>query len=70
MEIGESLMKALVEYRFCLKQIEKELIVTNGWLKPKLLLEVTGTPAAQKMADEQAERLKKEEKQRKIEKYR
>lgn len=46
MEIGESLMKALIEYRICLKQIEKELVVTNGWLKPKLLLEVTGTPAA------------------------
>lgn len=67
MEIGESLMKALVEYRFCLKQIEKELIVTQGWLKPRLLLEVTGTPAAKRIADEQAEQIKKEQKQRKIE---
>jgi hypothetical protein len=33
-----------------IKQIEKELALTNGWLKPKLLLEVTGTPAAEKVA--------------------
>ena len=53
-------MKALIDYRQCLKQIENELIETKGWLKPKLLLEVTGTPAAKKIADEQ-------EKQRKLE---
>jgi hypothetical protein len=35
-----------------IKQIEKELALTNGWLKPKLLLEVTGTPAAEKVAQE------------------
>ena len=46
MNIGEDLLRALIEYRQCLKQIEKELIDTKGWLKPKLLLEVTGTPAA------------------------
>lgn len=46
MSIGEDLMKSLTEYRSCLKSIENELIVTKGWLKPKLLLEVTGTPAA------------------------
>jgi cytosolic carboxypeptidase protein 2/3 len=50
--IGESLSKSFVEYRNCLKQIEKELSVTHGWLKPKLLLEVTGIPAAQKIAEE------------------
>jgi hypothetical protein len=38
------------------------LIDTKGWLKPKLLLEVTGTPAAQKIAEEEAERLKNERK--------
>ena len=67
MEIGENLMKALIEYKFCLKQIEKEMIVSNGWLKPKLLLEVTGTPAAKKLADEQEEIRKKEQRMKKIE---
>lgn len=50
--MGESLMRGLIDYRACLKQIENELIETKGWLKPKLLLEVTGTPAAKKIADE------------------
>lgn len=67
--IGESLMRALIEYRICIKQIEKELIETKGWLKPKLLLEMTGTPAAQKIAEEQADKVKKELKAKKIEEY-
>jgi hypothetical protein len=62
-------MKALIEYRQCLKQIEKELIETKGWLKPKVLLEVTGTPAAKKIADEQEKQRKLELKQQKIEQY-
>ena len=60
-------MKALIDYRICIKQIENELIETKGWLKPKLLLEVTGTPAAKKIADEQEEQRKKELKLKKIE---
>jgi len=39
-------MLSLIEYKFCLKQIEKEMKISNGWLKPKLLIEVTGIPAA------------------------
>jgi len=62
-------MRSLIEYRICLKQIEKELIVSNGWLKPKLLIEVTGTPAAQKMAEEQAEMKRKALKVKKMEMY-
>ncbi len=54
LDIGESLAKSLIEYRLCLKQIEKELALTNGWLKPKLLLEITGTPAAEKLANDLA----------------
>lgn len=60
MDIGENLMKSLIEYKYCLKQIEKEMIASNGWLKPKLLLEVTGIPAAKRIADEQAEQIKRE----------
>ena len=67
--MGESIMRALIDYRACLKQIENELIETKGWLKPKLLLEVTGTPAAKKIADEQELQRRKELKQQKIEQY-
>ena len=49
-ELGWSLGIALVQYKNCLKQIERELVLTKGWLKPKLLLQVTGTPAAEKIA--------------------
>ena len=66
MEIGSSLGKALIQYRICLKQIEKELAVTNGWLKPKLLLEITGTPAAEALAKEVAKKQKAEMKIRMI----
>lgn len=55
-EIGESLVKSLIEYRVLIKQIEKEIALTNGWLKPKLLLEITGTPAAEKLAKEIAQK--------------
>jgi hypothetical protein len=30
-----------------MKQIDKETVTTNGWLKPKVLLEKTGVPAAE-----------------------
>eukprot|EP00347_Sterkiella_histriomuscorum_P002278 403368770 len=69
-EIGQSLAKSIIQYRFLLKQIEKELALTNGWLKPKLLLEVTGTPAAEKIASEHAKKLKEERKRKQIEEYR
>ena len=62
-------MRSLIEYRLCLKQIEKELKISNGWLKPKLLIEVTGTPAAQRIAEEQAELKRKAQKLKKMELY-
>ena len=68
-ETGASLGRALAQYKLLLKQIEKELALTNGWLKPKLLLEVTGTPAAEKLASEIAQKLKEEKKRKQIESY-
>ena len=53
-----------------IKQIEKEIALTNGWLKPKLLLEVTGMPAAEKIANEYALKLKEEKKRKQIAEYR
>jgi hypothetical protein len=42
-----------------LKEIEQEMVITKGWLKPSKLLELTGTPAAvllaKKLADEKEE---------------
>jgi hypothetical protein len=44
-EIGYHLLKGLHEYLICLVDIQKELNLTRGWLKPKLLLEITGMTA-------------------------
>ena len=43
--------------------------MTNGWLKPKLLLEITGTPAAEKIAKEIAKKMKEDKKKKQIEEY-
>ena len=40
--LGVDLVLALYHYQKVLLEIEKELIITKGWLKPKRLLEVTG----------------------------
>ena len=45
--IGVSLLHSLLQYTFMLKQIEKEMIVTKGWLKPSKLIQLTGIPAAE-----------------------
>lgn len=44
-EIGEEICKSLLEYTILLKSLEKELQLTNGWLKPSKFKEVSGTPA-------------------------
>jgi hypothetical protein len=69
MNIGQCMGKAFNEYRILIKSIEKEIALTNGWLKPKLLLEVTGTPAAEKIANEMAQKVKDDKKRRQIEEY-
>jgi hypothetical protein len=45
LEIGEEICKSLLEYTFLLKSLEKELQITNGWLKPSKFKEISGTPA-------------------------
>ena len=40
------------DYRVCTAQIEKEMIELKGWLKPIKLKEITGTPAAEIIAQE------------------
>ena len=44
--IGEEFLKALLEYYYVVKNMEEELVLTKGWLKPSKLIELTGTPAA------------------------
>lgn len=48
-ELGYELGKAIFEYKKLCIQIQKELNLTRGWLKPKLLLESTGVPAAERV---------------------
>ncbi len=61
--LGEALLCSLLEYHYVLKGLEKEMLITRGWLKPSRLIELTGTPAADVLAREIA--TAKEELQRK-----
>ncbi|CDW89042.1 zinc carboxypeptidase family protein [Stylonychia lemnae] len=58
-ELGFEIAKSLWEYNQLCAQIQKELNLTKGWLKPKLLLQVTGIPAAEKIKQEIQELKKK-----------
>ena len=51
-ELGVEICRSIWEFRELSRQIKKELDLTKGWLKPKLLLEVTGMPAADRMKEE------------------
>lgn len=62
--LGEALLQSLLEYHYVLKDLEKELIITRGWLKPSKLIELTGTPAADVLAKKISK--EKEEMKRKI----
>lgn len=59
--MGSKFVESIYELHFVWKQIKRELQVTNGWLKPKVLFEKTGVPAAQ-ILNEELEKKKKEEK--------
>ena len=45
-EVGAKLCHSIYELHFLWKDIRKELRLTNGWLKPRRLLDITGVPAA------------------------
>ena len=69
--IGECFLHSLLEYHYVLKDIEKELINTRGWLKPSKLIEITGTPAAYVLAkklQQEKEEMKKKIRMSKIRK--
>jgi len=44
-KLGADILHSLHEYQRILVEIQKELNLTKGWLKPKRLLEVTGQTA-------------------------
>jgi len=50
--LGQALLSALLEYYYVVKDLEKEMKITKGWLKPSRLIELTGTPAADILAKE------------------
>lgn len=45
--LGQDIGKSLLEYTILLKSLEKDLQLTNGWLKPSKFKEISGTPALQ-----------------------
>jgi hypothetical protein len=49
------------------KDIRRELKVTNGWLKPRKLFEITGVPAAQILSEELSKKKKEDLKRKAIE---
>ena len=54
---------------FIWKQIRRELQLTHGWLKPRVLLEKTGVPAAELLNEEIAQKKRLEEKRKAVEQY-
>ena len=44
--VGSKLCDSIYEMHYIWKQLKRELNLTNGWLKPRLLNEKTGIPAA------------------------
>jgi hypothetical protein len=62
-------MDSIFELHYVWKQIKRELNLTQGWLKPRVLNEKTGVPAAQLLQEELANKKRQEEKQKKITEY-
>lgn len=62
-ELAGELLQSLLEYTSLLRQIEKEMYLNHGWLKPSRLKELTGTPA-QEVLEREMERHRKDYKTR------
>jgi hypothetical protein len=45
-DVGAKFCSSIYELHFLWKSIRNELKLTNGWLKPRKLIEITGVPAA------------------------
>ena len=49
--VGASLCLAMHELHFLWRQIKREVRLTNGWLKPRRLIEMTGPAAASVLSE-------------------
>ena len=58
-ELASQLLFSLLEYTSLLRQIEKEMFLNHGWLKPSQLKALTGTPA-QEMLEREMEKQKRD----------
>lgn len=62
-DIGEAFLTSLLEYHYILKSIELEMKINHGWLKPSMLITLTGTAAsdllAKKLREEKQEAKRK-----------
>ena len=43
---------SFTDYRICITDIKREMDDNHGWLKPNRLKSITGTPAAEVIANE------------------
>jgi len=50
LNLSLSFLETLIEYHYVLEKLQKELVLTNGWLKPARLSAVTGTLASEELA--------------------
>jgi len=55
-KLGADVLVSVHQYQQILLEIQKELAITRGWLKPKRLLEVTGQTAQDKLKQEARDR--------------
>ena len=65
--VGLKFMLSIYDMHSLWKQIKRELQITHGWLKPRTLNEMTGTPAAQILAEEAAQAKEEERRKKAIE---
>ncbi|CDW74793.1 zinc carboxypeptidase family protein [Stylonychia lemnae] len=68
-ELGVKLCQSIFDLHFLWKSIRNELKLTNGWLKPRKLIEITGIPAAQLLNEEMQRKKKEDQKKKAIEIY-
>ena len=67
--IGSAFARTLNDYRVCVVQIQQEMLLSKGWLKPIKLKEITGIPAAEIIAKSLKQDKIKKKKEEYIRKY-
>ncbi|CDW87666.1 UNKNOWN [Stylonychia lemnae] len=57
LQLGSDFVMSLLEFQIVAQQLEKDLVQSNGWLRPNKLLQITGESALE-LAKKQAQNLK------------